>query len=98
MLGRLAAALAFVALLCCAAAAGPRPVGTAGAADAAIEVAGNRHIGAELIRSHFHAARDGRFDAAALDAALKELYATGLFEDVKISRDGGRIVVTVVEN
>jgi outer membrane protein insertion porin family len=29
---------------------------------------------------------------------LKELYATGLFQDVRISRPGGRLVVTVVEN
>ncbi len=37
-------------------------------------------------------------DAEALDAALKSLYATGLFQDVKIAHDGGHVVVTVVEN
>src|SRR4029079_15507487 len=56
----------------------------AGAAESAIAVAGNRHIDAAMIRSHFHAGADGRFDAAALDAALKSLYATGLFQDVTI--------------
>ena len=61
-----------------------------------IAVAGNRHTDAAMIRSHFHA-ETGGIDAAALDAALKSLYATGLFEDVKISRDGDRILVTVIE-
>ena len=67
-------------------------------AESAIAVAGNRHIDASMIRSHFHAGADGRFDAAALDAALKSLYATGLFQDVTVSRDGDRILVKVVEN
>ena len=66
--------------------------------DAAIAVAGNRHVDAQMIRSHFHGAADGRLDADALDAALKSLYATGLFQNVKISRAGGRILVTVAEN
>ena len=70
----------------------------ASGAEAAIAVAGNRHIDASMIRSHFHAGADGRFDAAAVDAALKSLYATGLFQDVTVSRDGDRILVKVVEN
>ena len=61
-------------------------------------VSGNRHTDAEMIRSFFHPAADGTFDAAALDAALKSLYGTGLFQDVKIARDGDRVVVSVVEN
>jgi outer membrane protein insertion porin family len=63
-----------------------------------IAVTGNRQIDADMIRAHFHAAAEGTFDAAALDAALKSLYATGLFEDVKIAREGRRILVSVVEN
>ena len=34
---------------------------------------------------------------AKIDAALKALYASGLFEDVRISQSGGRLIVTVVE-
>jgi outer membrane protein insertion porin family len=64
----------------------------------AIGISGNRHIGADMIRSYFHPAPDGRLGATELDAALKQLYATGLFKDVKISRPGGRVLVTVVEN
>src|SRR6185312_9119 len=33
-----------------------------------------------------------------IDEALKSLYATGLFQDVKITPSGGRIIVTVIEN
>ena len=39
-----------------------------------------------------------RLDAAKIDEGLKALYATGLFQDVRISQAGGRLVVTVVEN
>jgi outer membrane protein insertion porin family len=63
-----------------------------------IEVNGNRHADAATIRSYFHPTADGRLDGAAVDAALKALYETGLFADVKISHDGGRLVVRVAEN
>jgi outer membrane protein insertion porin family len=65
--------------------------------NASIVVEGNRRVDAEAIRSHFHPRPDGTLDAEALDVALKELYATGAFEDVKIARSGGRVVVSVVE-
>ncbi|HUI14082.1 MAG TPA: outer membrane protein assembly factor BamA [Xanthobacteraceae bacterium] len=64
----------------------------------AITISGNRHVGADMIRSYFHPAPDGNLDATALDAGLKRLYATGLFKDVKISRAGDRILVKVIEN
>ena len=63
-----------------------------------IIVEGNRRIEAETIRTYFHVRPGGRLDAAALDAALKDLLATGLFQDVRISHAGDRVVVTVVEN
>jgi len=63
-----------------------------------IEVVGNRRVEIETIRSYFKAGPDGRLDNAAIDDALKALIETGLFQDVRISRPGGRIVVTVVEN
>ena len=63
-----------------------------------IAISGNRHIGADMIRSYFHPAPDGRLGATELDAAIKRLYATGLFKDVKILRAGSRVLVTVVEN
>ena len=69
----------------------------AGDPNAAITVIGNRHVGADMIRSFFYAAPSGQYDAGARDDALKRLYATGLFADVKISHDGNRILVVVAE-
>ena len=63
----------------------------------AIVVQGNRRVEAETVRSYFRVAPGERLDAAKIDAALKALYASGLFEDVRISQSGGRLIVTVVE-
>jgi outer membrane protein insertion porin family len=62
-----------------------------------IVVEGNRRVEADTIRSYFRASGE-RLDSAKIDAGLKALYATGLFQDVRISQPGGRLVVTVVEN
>src|SRR5207249_4078691 len=75
---------------------------TAGSAIAqtvgSIEVVGNRRVEASTIRSYFKAGPDGRLDAHAIDEGYKALYATGLFQDVRIGNVGGRLQVTVVEN
>jgi outer membrane protein insertion porin family len=63
-----------------------------------IAVEGNRRVEADTIRSYFKAGPGGTLDAGAIDDGLKALIETGLFQDVKISRTGGRVVVTVVEN
>jgi outer membrane protein insertion porin family len=61
-------------------------------------VQGNRRVDADTVRSYFlQAAPDGRFDAAALDAALKALVATGLFDKVTIDRAGERVIVHLSE-
>jgi outer membrane protein insertion porin family len=69
---------------------------SAAASEPTIVVEGNRRIDAQAIREHFHASSEG-LTPAAIDAALKELYRTGLFEDVNIIRSGTRLIVTVVE-
>ena len=68
--------------------------------DPTILVQGNRRIDADAIRAHFHdghAAAGARYTPAAIDAALKELYGTGLFDDVRIVPSGGRVIVAVIE-
>jgi len=60
-------------------------------------VEGNHRIDADTVRSYFHPAADGRFDAASLDAALKALIATGLFEHVEIGHNGERLIVHLTE-
>jgi len=98
MRGRLAAAVIYTFALASLAIAPCRHARAEPLAAASITIVGNRHIDAAMIRAQFHAGAGGRFDAAALDAALKSLYATRLFRDVKIAREGDNIVVTVVEN
>ncbi|MBV9970958.1 MAG: outer membrane protein assembly factor BamA, partial [Xanthobacteraceae bacterium] len=79
-------------------------VGTIATADVAaaqtlrIDVEGNRRVEADTIRSYFRVAPGERLDSAKIDAALKGLYATGLFQDVRITPGPNRILVTVVEN
>jgi outer membrane protein insertion porin family len=63
-----------------------------------IVVEGSRRVEPATIRSYFHPGSGGRLGPAELDEALKSLYATGLFADVRINNVGGRIIVTVVEN
>ncbi len=63
-----------------------------------IVVEGNRRVEVDTIRSYFRPGPGGRLDAAQIDEALKGLYGTGLFQDVRIRQAGGRLIVTVVEN
>jgi outer membrane protein insertion porin family len=74
------------------------PPGERGVAHAqsasSIVVEGNRRVEAETIRSYFHSP----LTPASIDAGLKALYATNLFQDVRLSQAGGRLIVTVIEN
>src|ERR1700716_2876652 len=63
-----------------------------------IQVEGNRRVEVETIRSYFKAGPDGRLGQAQIDDGLKALIETGLFQDVKISPAGGRVLVSVIEN
>jgi outer membrane protein insertion porin family len=63
-----------------------------------IVVQGNRRVEAATIRSYFKSGPGGRLDAQSIDDGYKALFATGLFEDVRISQSGGHLVVTVIEN
>ncbi len=66
-------------------------------ADPQVVVEGNRRVEADTIRSYFKVGPGERLDAAKVDTALKALYASGLFQDIRISQAGGRLIVTVVE-
>ena len=67
------------------------------AAVSSIVVEGNRRVEADTIRSYFRVGPGERIDAAKVDSALKALYASGLFQDIRISQSGGKLIVTVVE-
>ncbi|MDO9707947.1 outer membrane protein assembly factor BamA [Paracraurococcus lichenis] len=64
----------------------------------AIDVRGNQRIEADTVRSYMLLQPGDRFDADRLDRSLKSLFATGLFKDVQVRREGSRVVVEVVEN
>lgn len=70
----------------------------AGAAIQDFEVRGNERIATETIRHHLALPAGMTFDAATANAALRRLYATGQFADVRIERSDARLIVTVVEN
>src|SRR6516165_1738959 len=65
---------------------------------ASIEVRGNRRVESDTIRSYFKVGPGGRLTPELENEGLKSLIATGLFADVNVAHEGGRLVVTVVEN
>lgn len=71
---------------------------SAGNTISAIKVVGNQRIEAGTIQSYMLVGPGDPFDPDRLDRSLKTLYATGLFQDVKIQRSGSVLMVTVVEN
>ncbi|HEX4410544.1 MAG TPA: outer membrane protein assembly factor BamA [Xanthobacteraceae bacterium] len=75
--------------------AAPADTGLTGSS---IVVQGNRRVDADTVRSYFKVAPGEHLDPAKIDAGLKALYSTGLFQDVHISQSGGKLIVTVVES
>jgi outer membrane protein insertion porin family len=63
-----------------------------------INVEGNQRIEEGTIRSYLLLQPGDRFDPDRMDRSLKTLYATGLFQDVRLARVGDSLVVRVVEN
>lgn len=63
-----------------------------------IEVVGNRRVEPETVRSYLQFSTGDNYSPSRVDASLKSLFATGLFADVSIDRDGSTVVVTVREN
>lgn len=75
-----------------------RPVRSTRGVIQAIQVEGNQRIEAGTIRSYMLVQPGDPFDPTRLDNSLKTLYATGLFQDVRLERVGDTLVVHVVEN
>ena len=70
----------------------------AGGAIQAITVAGNQRIEGGTIRSYMLVRPGDPFDSDRLDRSVKTLFSTGLFSDVRLSRQGNVLIVTVAEN
>ncbi len=63
-----------------------------------IQVEGNRRVEPETVRSYLQFNVGDAYDGDKVDGSLKALYGTGLFSDVNIDRDGGTVIIRVVEN
>ncbi|RIK86260.1 MAG: outer membrane protein assembly factor BamA [Hyphomicrobiales bacterium] len=62
-----------------------------------IEVRGNRRVDAETIRNNVDIRPGRNFSAGDIDEAVKRLFATGLFSDVRITQSGSTLIVSVEE-
>jgi outer membrane protein insertion porin family len=63
-----------------------------------IRVEGAQRIEPDTVQSYMTVRPGETADGAALDRSLKSLFATGLFADVTLQRQGNAVVVRVVEN
>lgn len=63
-----------------------------------IVVQGNSRVDPETVRNYLAIEPGRNFGPAEINESVKALYATGLFSDVKISRQGNSLVVSVKEN
>ncbi|MGB6700101.1 MAG: POTRA domain-containing protein, partial [Methylocella sp.] len=82
--GRFAVAIVASACLC---------AGSVAAFAENVLVQGNKRVDSETIAAYFSGS-----DQASINKGVKDLYATGLFSSVKVSRAGGRVVISVTEN
>jgi len=63
-----------------------------------IAVEGTQRIEPDTVRSYMLVQEGDSYDPDRVDRSLKTLFATGLFADVTLRHEGGRLMVTVVEN
>lgn len=82
--------------------AGALQLATISVAEAAvvsrIEVRGNSRVDAETIRNYAGIRTGRNFGAGDIDGAVKRLFDTGLFSDVRINQAGSTLVITVDEH
>jgi outer membrane protein insertion porin family len=63
-----------------------------------IRVVGNKRVEPETVRTYLKFNSGDAYDPGKVDQSIRALFATGLFADVRIDREGNGVVVTVVEN
>ncbi|MBB5701814.1 outer membrane protein insertion porin family [Ochrobactrum daejeonense] len=62
-----------------------------------VEVRGNTRVDAQTIRDNIEIRPGKAFSSSDIDAAVKRLFAMGLFSDVRINQSGSTLVVNVTE-
>ncbi len=63
-----------------------------------VRIEGTQRVEPETVRSYLQVQPGDAFDSDRIDKSLKSLFATGLFADVTLRRDGDALIVHVVEN
>ncbi|MGQ0674935.1 MAG: outer membrane protein assembly factor BamA [Rhodospirillales bacterium] len=71
---------------------------TGGGAIDAVRIEGSQRVEPETVQSYLSVRPGDPFEAEKINASLKGLFATGLFADVTLRREGNTLVVRVVEN
>jgi len=76
----------------------PAAIAARGGVVSQVTVEGNQRIEEGTIRSYMLIQPGDTFDAERVDRSIKALFATGLFSDVAMRREGDRLIVRVEEN
>ena len=63
-----------------------------------VRIEGTQRVEPETVRSYMQIGPGDKFESERLDQSLKSLFATGLFSDVTLRREGNALIVHVVEN
>ena len=63
-----------------------------------IRIEGSQRVDPSTVQNYMRLDPGDPFDALRLDESLKALFATGLFADVTLTRQGDALIVRVVEN
>jgi outer membrane protein insertion porin family len=71
---------------------------TSGGVINAIRIDGNQRIEAETVKSYLSISVGDPFNPAQINKSLKSLFATGLFGDVNMVREGNTLVIQIDEN
>lgn len=97
---RLAAVFAWLALASWTGIADQAQAQETGVSDVITEIRvdGNQRIEDATVISYMKTVVGDRFEAGRINDSLKSLFETGLFADVNLTREGGTLVVSVVEN
>ena len=96
-MGVLAAVLFAALLLCSPGDAGAQSLLDGGTIQE-IRIEGSQRVDPSTVQNYMRLDPGDPFDALRLDESLKALFATGLFADVTLTRQGDALIVRVVEN
>ena len=96
-MGVLAAVFCAVTLLWSPGSAGAQSLLDGGTIEE-IRIEGSQRVDPSTVQSYMRLDPGDPFDALRLDESLKALFATGLFADVTLTRQGDALIVRVVEN